>query len=308
VGSFFLKVKGYRKLTDYFKCDTLEKTTPQLSDEGLSVDEIKLLRQNLAKANYGLKHYSEKLGDLNTQVEQLSMFASEPSVIELTNYLSKNISNSISQLLQDLVIGFLFEDERCFFCEFGAADGVTLSNTIFLEKLGWDGILAEPSIRWHELLSASRHCKISYECVYPVSGKQVVFNEVDEGMFSSLMEFSESDMHAHRRINGLEYPVESISLEDPLSKYSAPCHVDFLSIDTEGSEFAILEAFDFSSFTFGAIFVEHNFTENREKIYNLLTANGYKRILSKFSRCDDWYVGRSQYDLLKSRIGETELK
>jgi FkbM family methyltransferase len=266
------------------------------------------LEAELFQANYGVKYYSEKFADLTTQVEQLSMFASEPSVIELTNYLSKNISNSKSQLLQDLVIGFLFEDIRGFFCEFGAADGVTLSNTIFLEKLGWDGILAEPSIQWHELLSANRHCKISYECVYPVSGKEVVFNEVDEGMFSSLLEFSESDMHAHRRINGLEYPVESISLEDLLRKYSAPSHVDFLSIDTEGSEFAILEAFDFTSFTFGAIFVEHNFTENREEIYNVLTANGYIRIFSKFSRWDDWYVGRSQYDLLKSRIGEKELK
>jgi len=270
--------------------------------------EIQSVERQLFQANYGVKYYSNKFADLTTQVEQLSMFASEPSAIDLTLYLSKNISDSKSQLLQDLVIGFLFEDERGFFCEFGAADGTTLSNTFFLENLGWEGILAEPSIRWHELLSANRQCRISYECVYPVSGKQVVFNEVDEGMFSSLMEFSESDMHSHRRINGFEYPVESISLKDLLRKYSAPRQVDFLSIDTEGSEFAILEAFDFSSFTFGAIFVEHNFTENREKIYNLLTANGYIRIFSKFSRWDDWYVGQSQYDLLKSRIGEKELK
>jgi len=269
---------------------------------------IERLKAELFQANYGVKYYSEKLADLTTQVEQLSMFASESSTIELTSYLSKNISNSKSQLLQDLIVGFLFIGERGYFCEFGAADGITLSNTFFLEKLGWDGILAEPSIRWHELLSANRQCKISHECVYPISGKQVIFNEVDEGMFSSLKEFSKSDMHAYRRINGLEYPVESISLEDLLRKYSAPRHVDFISIDTEGSEFAILEAFDFSSFTFGAIFVEHNFTENREKIFDLLTANGYIRIFSNFSRWDDWYVSRSQYDLLKSRIGEKELK
>jgi hypothetical protein len=135
----------------------------------------------------------------------------------------------------------------------------------------------------------------------------VVFNEVDDGMFSSLMEFSESDMHANRRMNGFEYPVESISLEDLLRRYEAPDHVDFLSIDTEGSEFAILEAFDFSSFTFGAIFVEHNFTENRENIHKLLTTNGYKRIFSKFSRWDDWYLNQKLYDFLTSRIGDEEL-
>jgi FkbM family methyltransferase len=265
------------------------------------------LEAELFQANYGVKYYSEKFADLTIQVEQLTMFASEPSVIVLTNYLSKNISNSKSQLLQDLVIGFLFEDEKGFFCEFGAADGATLSNTLFLEKLGWDGIVAEPSIRWHELLSANCTCKISHECVYSISGKEVLFNEVDEGMFSSLIEFSDTDMHAHRRTNGYEYPVESISLEDLLRRYDAPHHVDFLSIDTEGSEFAILEAFDFTSFTFGAIFVEHNFTENRENIQQLLTTNGYKRVFSRYSRWDDWYLNPRQYDFLKSRIGDKEL-
>jgi hypothetical protein len=143
--------------------------------------------------------------------------------------------------------------------------------------------------------------------VCPTSGKEVLFNEVDEGMFSSLVEFSDTDMHAHRRNNGYEYPVESISLEDLLRKFSAPQYVDFLSVDTEGSELAILEAFDFSSFRFGAIFVEHNFTENREKIHQLLTANGYLRVFSRFSRWDDWYLNQSKYDFLKSKIGDEEL-
>lgn len=271
------------------------------------VDGTQELEAALFQANYGVKYYSEKFSDMRTQVEQIASFAAEPSFNELTLYLSKNLIDSKGQLLQDLLIGFLFKDKKGFFCEFGAADGATLSNTLFLEKMGWDGILAEPSIRWHKLLTANRTCKISHECVYPTSGKQVLFNEVDDGMFSSLIEFSDADMHAHRRVNGYEYPVESISLEDLLRRYEAPNHVDFLSIDTEGSEYAILEAFDFTSFTFGAIFVEHNFTENRQYIHQLLTTNGYKRVFSKFSRWDDWYLNQRQYDFLKSEIGDTEL-
>ena len=83
--------------------------------------------------------------------------------------------------------------------------------------------------------------------------------------------------------------------------------MDFLSIDTEGSELAILEAFDFSSFTFGAVFVEHNFTQNRARIHQLLTANGFVRIFSRFSRWDDWYLSQNQYDFLQSKIGDEEL-
>tara|TARA_B100000780_G_C20781390_1_gene310300 strand:+ start:75 stop:314 length:240 start_codon:yes stop_codon:yes gene_type:complete len=69
-----------------------------------------------------------------------------------------------------------------------------------------------------------------------------------------------------------------------LIKYNAPRLIDYLSIDTEDSEFEILKNFDFNNYKFRVITCEHNFNKNREKIYKLLTANGYRR---KF---EDWYV------------------
>lgn len=39
----------------------------------------------------------------------------------------------------------------------------------------------------------------------------------------------------------------------------------------------------------------------------LLTANGYLRVFSMFSRWDDWYLNPSKYDFLKSKIGDEEL-
>jgi hypothetical protein len=115
-------------------------------------------------------------------------------------------------------------------------------------------------------------------------------------------------MNSEKRLHGLHYPVSSINLEDLLSKYGAPSHIDFLSVDTEGSEFAILENFNFQSFSFGAIFVEHNFTENRGKINKLLIGNGYVQIFSNLSRWDDWYLSQQQYDLLRRKCGIKELQ
>jgi len=78
-------------------------------------------------------------------------------------------------------------------------------------------------------------------------------------------------------------------LKDMLSKHNAPSIVDYLSIDTEGSEFDILSAFDFST-RFNIITCEHNNSSMQEPIYKLLTSHGYKRIYPEISAWEDWYV------------------
>ena len=61
-------------------------------------------------------------------------------------------------------------------------------------------------------------------------------------------------------------------------------------MDTEGSEYEILKTLDFERYSFGVITVEHNYTEKRELIYELLTNKGYRRVLTEVSVQDDWYV------------------
>ena len=61
-------------------------------------------------------------------------------------------------------------------------------------------------------------------------------------------------------------------------------------MDTEGSEYEILSAFNFDKYKFRVITFEHNFTDNREKIFKLLTDKVYVRKNMDISRFDDWYV------------------
>jgi hypothetical protein len=57
-----------------------------------------------------------------------------------------------------------------------------------------------------------------------------------------------------------------------------------------GSEFAILQAFDFDAHGFGMIPCEHNFTASRDTIHARLTGKGYSRALQEDpSRLDDCY-------------------
>ena len=77
----------------------------------------------------------------------------------------------------------------------------------------------------------------------------------------------------------------TISLLDVLDNANAPLFIEYMSLDTEGSELEILKNFDFRKYTFGLIDVEHNFVEpRRTEIKNLLLSNGYI------------YIGGNQWD------------
>ena len=69
-----------------------------------------------------------------------------------------NIKDIKSQIGQDvLVLHCLNWKKNGYFLEFGAADGINLSNTYLLERdFGWSGILAEPAKVWHKDLKANR--------------------------------------------------------------------------------------------------------------------------------------------------------
>jgi hypothetical protein len=118
----------------------------------------------------------------------------------------------------------------------------------------------------------------------------LLFTQADDPELGTLTHFREVDNHANSRQSGESYLVETISLNDLLDFHQAPSFIDFMSIDTEGSEFEILQSLDFDRFTFGVITVEHNFTPSRESIYDLLTNLGYNRVLTEVSEQDDWYV------------------
>jgi FkbM family methyltransferase len=207
-------------------------------------------------------------------------------------YVLKNFNLSKAQIFQDLfVLSMTDEKKGGYFVEFGATNGITFSNSWLLEKsFGWEGILAEPAQCWHAELRANRNCKIETNCVWGTGGERLEFNEVSSRELSTINVFSEGDGFSSERKNGKVYFVETISLNELLEKHGAPHEIDYLSVDTEGSELTILSNFDFSKYKINIITVEHNFTENREKIHSLLKLNGYKRMFEKFSNWDDWYV------------------
>jgi FkbM family methyltransferase len=203
----------------------------------------------------------------------------------------KFIGRQKGQLAQDVfVLAATNFQRKGYFVEFGATNGLDLSNTFILEKyFSWSGILAEPAKCWQDELKKNRSANIEFNCVWSESDLKMNFNETLAPEYSTINSFSDADGHEKTRKTGINYEVDTISLNDLLKKYDAPSVIEYLSIDTEGSEFEILNSLDHSATSFQIITCEHNGTSKRENIYDLLTSNGYIRLLTSFSMFDDWY-------------------
>lgn len=176
-----------------------------------------------------------------------------------------------------------------FFVEFGSVDGLYLSNTLLLEqRYGWRGILAEPCRSSHPQLLLNRpNLAIDSRCVWVTSGETINFNENIDSALSGIVD---------RGIQGVEnnqqYPVSTVSLADLLLEHNAPVNIDFLSIDTEGTEWEIIRKFDFSTYEIRVVCIEHNYGPNRQLVFEKMINAGYRRKYKFLSRFDDWYIKR----------------
>jgi len=193
-----------------------------------------------------------------------------------------------SQIGQDIeVIKFYNNKENGFFIEIGANDGISISNTYLLEKeYKWKGICCEAIPSRFKQLVVNRPNSICFnEAVYNESGLTIDFDIANNAdLFSGISQHI--DKHKSSvDANKTTLQVQTISLLDLLIKANAPSFIDYMSLDTEGSEFEILNSFDFEKYTFGLIDVEHNYIEpRRTEIKNLLISKGYT------------YKGENQFD------------
>jgi FkbM family methyltransferase len=209
---------------------------------------------------------------------------------------------SRGEIFQDLFVALCLDmAEPGFFVEFGATNGVDGSNSWLFEKaFGWNGIVAEPGRGWHYSLSSNRNCTIVKDCVWSESGKRLEFVQAQDAGLSTLTSYANNDRHSIRRSNGKTYFVQTVSLHDMLVRTNAPIKIDYLSIDTEGSEFDILSCFPFSNWDISIITVEHNFRNDRAALQELIQRHGFVRVLSHLSKFDDWYVSPQVHPRIES--------
>jgi FkbM family methyltransferase len=198
-----------------------------------------------------------------------------------------------SQDLQDIKAYILCnEKQNGFYVEFGADDGIKNSNTFLLnQNFAWKGILAEPNPDVFEQCKTNRKSDLCLnDLIYNKTGMDVDF--CISGQLSTINGYVENDnMETVRKNNSTKtIKLKTKTLLDVLTENNAPSIIDFLSIDTEGSEFEILSAFDFKKYNINVICFEHNNNIiQKEKIQMLLMNNGYSEVVFEDNSIDCFF-------------------
>jgi FkbM family methyltransferase len=176
-----------------------------------------------------------------------------------------------SQLGQDRFINEFFDNKQNgFFVDIGAHEGITYSNTYFLEKYrDWKGICIEPlPVEFKELEKNRTAIKLNL-CVSDFDG-ETDFTYV-EGYANMLSGISEAYNNTHRerihnevnqyggKIHDIKVPVKK--LQTIFDEFEVK-EVDFCSIDTEGSEFNIVKSIDFEKTLVKIFIIENNYQES----------------------------------------------
>jgi FkbM family methyltransferase len=198
-----------------------------------------------------------------------------------------------SQYGQDKwIIEHLFPNKRDgFFIEIGAGDGEIISNTWTLEKeLGWKGICIEPHPENFPVLQANRTAALYNKVIADFNG-EVDYYQVKDNV-ASLALFS--GLNVPKQYNEMKIvKMPCVTLHTALEELNCPKVVDYLSMDTEGSDLAILKKFFGENKERQVLVIS---IEKNDKIYDLrvrelLTPLGFKKVTTVV--IDDIYVHSS---------------
>lgn len=220
-------------------------------------------------------------------------------LLKFLGFCLQNVNRTKSQNFQDLwalyECGAGYEVERRTFIEFGSTNGIDGSNTYLLEREHyWTGILAEPNPVYHEILKTNRIAPVDTRCVYKTTGEKIDFLQTEAADLSTITSYKDLDYNAGRRQTGTTIQVETVTLYDLLEQHQLPKHIQYISVDTEGSELDIITKFfeqNNDKYNVQCWTIEHNFVEEqRKKIFELMIRNGYRRKFTSISRWDDFFL------------------
>ena len=214
--------------------------------------------------------------------------------------ISNNDTPYYGQWETDKIIASYFNSTIKGTCiEVGAANGIKGSNTKYFEDMGWDALCIEPNLKHRESLESSRNLVRFFACGHQNTEEILhIFNVGRDNIFSSITSLTPDErlVEAHRdiinEINEVKVPVRTLNwiLETQVSNtpFENITDIDFISIDTEGTELDVVKGFNISGYNVSLFIIENNYED--KEIEEYMKSIGYKK--DQRYKINDFYIKR----------------
>ncbi len=199
------------------------------------------------------------------------------------------------QFSTDVLIELYFPNQDIGNCvEVGVANGSRGSNTLYFEKKGWETLCIEPNPEYFKIAKSKRKNTVQYACGRSNSKDVpfVVFDIGQRNIMSSVSGLSPDQrlVEDHKR-RGLinktyEIQVEVRTLDSILTEANVNRKIDFISIDTEGTELDVLRGLSLNEWDISLLVVENNY--NDPEIEEHLLTQGY--VKDARWKINDFYI------------------
>lgn len=195
------------------------------------------------------------------------------------------------QFETDKIIEEYFPNEKCGTCiEVGAYDGIKGSNTKYFDDLGWYSICIEPNPEIYKQLIKNRQFTLNYACVGPNNKEnKLKIITLRSGIQSSLTSLKLDNRlvndYGKDIVKANTVDVNCITLNEVVSELQLD-NIDFISIDTEGTELDVIMGLDLKIYRPKLLVIENNYEDLN--IRSHMEQYGYK--LDQRYKINDFFI------------------
>jgi len=199
---------------------------------------------------------------------------------------------SYAQNFEDVMLSRLFgPDYKGFYVDIGAADPDYLSVTRHFYDQQWRGINVEPSRQFFPRLQQRRPDDLNLCCGIGNRAGRATFHQFSLSENSTL-DPAVAEQLAREDDAAIAYEVDVITLADLCERFVQDRTIDFMKIDVEGGEQAVLEGGDWGKYRPRVLIVEATVVNDRAENWQvwepILTGARYHKVW--FDALNNFYL------------------
>jgi len=205
---------------------------------------------------------------------------------------------SHAQFAEDRILAEIFGDRTDGYCvEVGANDGVTGSASYLFEQRGWQCLLVEPIPALAEEIRRHRSCRV-VSCAASSSEGEATFFVAEQVEAMSTLDLTPRRAEWIRQSGGAvrEIAVRTATLDSLLAEAGFP-EIQFITIDVEGHELAVLEGFTLETYKPRIVIIEDNSVDGDPHVGKHMSERGYVHF--RRTGVNEWYAHESDAELVR---------